>query len=133
MPPNTALQPDNGKLSCLLRSERPRQLAFIAELGRLGAIRTIRVVILVIAAAACGGGAADETMEVRVLSASYEFRGESYRSIAELESALSALPEQAVSVSTSTCADESRVVNVVRLLRERQANVGLSTFDESCQ
>jgi hypothetical protein len=32
--PNKALQTDKGKLSCLLRSQKPRQLAFAAELGR---------------------------------------------------------------------------------------------------
>ncbi len=31
---NTALQTDNGKLSCLLQSQKPRQLAFAAERGR---------------------------------------------------------------------------------------------------
>jgi hypothetical protein len=34
MPPNTALQADKGKLSCLLHWQKPRQLAFAAELGR---------------------------------------------------------------------------------------------------
>ena len=34
MQPNKALQPDKGKLSCLLHSQKPRQLAFAAELGR---------------------------------------------------------------------------------------------------
>jgi hypothetical protein len=29
-----ALQADKGKLSCLLHSQKPRQLAFAAELGR---------------------------------------------------------------------------------------------------
>ena len=33
-PPNKALQTDKGKLSCLLHSQKPRQLAFAAELGR---------------------------------------------------------------------------------------------------
>ena len=33
-PPNTALQTDQGKLSCVLRAQKPRQLAFAAELGR---------------------------------------------------------------------------------------------------
>ena len=32
--PNKALQTDKGKLSCLLHSQKPRQLAFAAELGR---------------------------------------------------------------------------------------------------
>ena len=32
--PNKALQTDEGKLSCLLHSQRPRQLAFAAELRR---------------------------------------------------------------------------------------------------
>jgi hypothetical protein len=31
---NKALQPDKGKLSCLLHTQKPRQLAFAAELGR---------------------------------------------------------------------------------------------------
>ena len=30
--PNKALQTDKDKLSCLLRSQKPRQLAFAAEL-----------------------------------------------------------------------------------------------------
>ena len=34
MRPNTALQSDKGKLSCLLHSQKSRQLAFAAELGR---------------------------------------------------------------------------------------------------
>jgi hypothetical protein len=34
LPPNKALQPDKGKLSYLLHSQKPRQLAFAAELGR---------------------------------------------------------------------------------------------------
>jgi hypothetical protein len=34
MPPNTALQADKGKLSCLLHSQKSRQLTFAAELGR---------------------------------------------------------------------------------------------------
>jgi hypothetical protein len=34
MTPNTALQTDKGKLSCLLHSQKPRQLAVAAELGR---------------------------------------------------------------------------------------------------
>jgi hypothetical protein len=34
VPPNKALQPDKGKLSCLLHSQEPRQLAVAAELGR---------------------------------------------------------------------------------------------------
>jgi hypothetical protein len=33
-PPNKALQTDKGNLSCLLRSQKSRQLAFAAELGR---------------------------------------------------------------------------------------------------
>jgi len=32
--PNKALQSDKGKLSRLLHSQEPRQLAFAAELGR---------------------------------------------------------------------------------------------------
>jgi hypothetical protein len=32
--PNKALQTDKGNLSCLLHSQKPRQLAFAAELGR---------------------------------------------------------------------------------------------------
>jgi hypothetical protein len=36
-PPNQALQTDKGKLSCLLHSQKPRQLAFAAELGRWAA------------------------------------------------------------------------------------------------
>jgi len=31
---NKTLQTDKGKLSCLLHSQKPRQLAFAAELGR---------------------------------------------------------------------------------------------------
>lgn len=31
---NKELQTDKGKLSCLLRAQKPRQLAFVAELGR---------------------------------------------------------------------------------------------------
>jgi hypothetical protein len=31
---NKALQTDKVNLSCLLRSQKPRQLAFAAELGR---------------------------------------------------------------------------------------------------
>jgi hypothetical protein len=31
---NKALQADKGKLSCLLHPQKPRQLAFAAELGR---------------------------------------------------------------------------------------------------
>jgi hypothetical protein len=34
MPSNKALQTDKDKLSCLLHSQKPRQLAFAAELGR---------------------------------------------------------------------------------------------------
>ena len=34
VPPNKALQTDKGKLSRLLHSQEPRQLAFAAELGR---------------------------------------------------------------------------------------------------
>ena len=34
LPPNKALQTDKGKLSRLLRSQKPRQLTFAAELGR---------------------------------------------------------------------------------------------------
>jgi hypothetical protein len=34
MPSNKALQTDKGKLSRLLHSQEPRQLAFAAELGR---------------------------------------------------------------------------------------------------
>jgi hypothetical protein len=33
MPSNTALQTDKVKLSCLLHPQKPRQLAFAAELG----------------------------------------------------------------------------------------------------
>jgi hypothetical protein len=32
--PNKALQTDKGNLSCLLHSQKARQLAFAAELGR---------------------------------------------------------------------------------------------------
>jgi hypothetical protein len=32
--PNTALQTDKDKLSCISHSQKPRQLAFAAELGR---------------------------------------------------------------------------------------------------
>src|SRR5690606_22626893 len=32
--PNKALQTDKGKLSCLLHAQKPRQLAFAAELNR---------------------------------------------------------------------------------------------------
>ena len=31
---NTALQTDKDRLSCLLHSQKPRQIAFAAELGR---------------------------------------------------------------------------------------------------
>jgi hypothetical protein len=34
LPPNKALQTDKGKVSCLLHAQKPRQLAFAAELGR---------------------------------------------------------------------------------------------------
>jgi len=34
MAPNKALQTDKVKLSCHLHSQKPRQLAFAAELGR---------------------------------------------------------------------------------------------------
>ena len=34
MPSNTALQTDKVRLSCLLHSQKSRQLAFAAELGR---------------------------------------------------------------------------------------------------
>jgi hypothetical protein len=34
MPSNKALQTDKGKLACLLPSQKPRQLAFSADLGR---------------------------------------------------------------------------------------------------
>jgi hypothetical protein len=37
MPSNKALQTDKGQLSCLLHSQKPRQLAFAAELGRYAA------------------------------------------------------------------------------------------------
>jgi hypothetical protein len=33
MPSNKALQTDKDKLSCLSQSQKPRQLAFAAELG----------------------------------------------------------------------------------------------------
>jgi hypothetical protein len=33
-PPNKALQTNKGKLSCLLHPQKPRQFAFVAELGR---------------------------------------------------------------------------------------------------
>jgi hypothetical protein len=36
-PPNKALQKDKGNLSCLLHSQKPRQLVFAAELGRWAA------------------------------------------------------------------------------------------------
>ena len=87
-----------------------------------------------VAAAACDGGGVGggETMEIRVLPASYEFRGESYSSIAEVELVLNALRKEPVSVSISSCADESRVVDVMRLLGKRQANVAVSTFEEAC-
>jgi hypothetical protein len=35
--PNKAPQTDKVKLSCLLHSQKPRQLAFAAELGRYAA------------------------------------------------------------------------------------------------
>jgi hypothetical protein len=35
--PNKALQTDKGNLSCLLHSQKPRQLASAAELGRWAA------------------------------------------------------------------------------------------------
>lgn len=38
MPSNTAMRADNGKLSCLLHSQKSRQLAFAAELGRYAAL-----------------------------------------------------------------------------------------------
>jgi hypothetical protein len=37
MTPNKALQTDKDKLSCLFHSQKPRQLAFAAELGRYAA------------------------------------------------------------------------------------------------
>jgi hypothetical protein len=37
MTSNKALQTDKGKLSCLLHSQKPRQLTFAAELGRWAA------------------------------------------------------------------------------------------------
>jgi hypothetical protein len=93
------------------------------------------VVVLVgsIAATACGGGAGDESTEVRVRSATYEFRGQSYGSITELEAALDAVPEQAISISVSNCADESWTVDLVRVIGVRQTNVAFSTFEEVCQ
>ena len=36
-PPNKALQADKGKLSWLLHSQKPRQPAFAADLGRCDA------------------------------------------------------------------------------------------------
>lgn len=41
MPSNKALQTDKVKLSCLLHSQKPRQLAFAAELGRWGAMESL--------------------------------------------------------------------------------------------
>ena len=38
-PPNTALQTDNNNLSCLLHSQKSRQFAVAAELGRYMAPR----------------------------------------------------------------------------------------------
>ena len=38
MRPNKALQTDKDKLSCLLHSQKPRQLTFAAELGRQAAL-----------------------------------------------------------------------------------------------
>lgn len=37
MPSNNALQTDKGEQSCLLHSQKPRQPAFAAELGRYAA------------------------------------------------------------------------------------------------
>jgi hypothetical protein len=37
MTPNKALQAGKAKLSCLFHSQKPRQLAFAAELGRQAA------------------------------------------------------------------------------------------------
>jgi hypothetical protein len=34
MPSNKSMQTDKGNLSCLLHSQKPRQLAFAADLGR---------------------------------------------------------------------------------------------------
>jgi hypothetical protein len=98
-------------------------------------MRVIKAIFLMssVVGSACDGGNGTQAAEVRVLQASYEFRGESYSSVAELRGALDAIPERAVSISTSTCADESRTADVVRLLRERQANVAFSTFEEVCQ
>lgn len=101
----------------------------------LGDMRVIKAVFLMsfVVGSACDGSNGARAAEVRVLQASYEFRGESYSSVAELRGALDAIPERAVSISTSTCADESRTADVLRLLRERQANVAFSTFEEVCQ
>lgn len=98
-------------------------------------MRAIAVFVLIgsIAATSCGGSPGGENVEIRVLPTSYELKGESYRSIVELESAVNALPGKAISISVSSCADESRLADVATLLRDRQANVGISTFEEACQ
>jgi hypothetical protein len=98
-------------------------------------MRTITAVVLMgsVVGVACDGDRVGQAAEVRVLRTSYEFQGRSYSSILELEVTLNALPEQLVSISTSSCADESRTIDLVRLVGERQLNVAFSTFEEVCQ
>jgi hypothetical protein len=68
-----------------------------------------------------------------VLRKSYEFQGESYRSVVDLESALNAQPTLTIAIWLSSCADQASATEVVRLVGKRQANVALSTFAEECQ
>jgi hypothetical protein len=44
--PNKALQTDKDNLSCLLHSQKPRQLVFAAELSRLGDINVDLATVL---------------------------------------------------------------------------------------
>jgi hypothetical protein len=82
---------------------------------------------------ACVGGDGGIGAEIRVLQETYEFRGESYSSIGELEAVLDGMPGEVVSISASTCAAESRTADLVRAIGKRQVNVAFSTFEDVCQ
>lgn len=69
--------------------------------------------------------------ELRVFVDRYEYAGESYPSLAGLESALSARPVERVHVTVSTCADTARVEDVLQFLGDRAGSL-LATFEERC-
>ena len=86
----------------------------------------------------CGDGSMSDQSptggDIRVFADRYEFRGDIYDSLSQLEAALDAVPDISLTLSLSDCASDDRVAQVAGILQRRnQANVAFLSFSEGCK